>query len=149
MIREHDKRGKVLVVAAKSVADPTANAREAGTVEAGGLKKSGLAVNAVATDHVVNEGDVVDDVAERSDRRGQHLAALAEGLEVPDRSQPRAESVLESFDGLAEIGWLSVSLEEFGLVIEEIDVTCATGHEELNDALGFGGMMRLTNDCRF
>src|SRR5262249_23967655 len=37
---------------------------------------------------------------------------------------------------LAEIGLLPVALDEFRLVIEEIDVAGGPGHEELHDALG-------------
>ena len=73
-------------------------------------------------DHVVDERDLVDDVAERRDDLAEHLAALAVGLELPHRPEPGAEAVLERLDVLAEVGRLAVALDEFGLEVEEIDV---------------------------
>ena len=89
--------------------------------------------------HVVDEGHPVDDITERRDGVGEHLAALPVGLEVPDRFEPRSEAVLKGLDRLAEVALLAVPLHELRLVVPEIDVAGGTGHEQLHDPLRLDG----------
>ena len=92
-------------------------------------------------DHVVNEGEIVDDAAERGHDLAEHLSGLAVGLEIPERAQPRSEAVLKRFHRLAEIARLPVSFDQLGFVVEEIEVAGGAGHEELHDAFCFGRMV--------
>ena len=85
----------------------------------------------------MDERHLVDDVAERHHRRGEQLAALAVGLEIPDRLEPRAQAVLKRLHRLAEIARLAVVLHEVGLVVPEIDVAGRARHEELHHPLHF------------
>ena len=77
-------------------------------------------------------------VAERRDDLAELLAALAVGLEVPDRLEPRAEAVLERLDVLAEVRGLPCRLTSSGLKSNRSTWLAAAGHEELHDALGLG-----------
>ena len=90
----------------------------------------------------MNESHLIDNAAERRDRFAELLAGLAVRFEVPHGFEPRAESVLEGFDVFAKLGGLAVPLDEFGFEVEKIDVTGAAGHEQLDDALGFRGMVQ-------
>jgi hypothetical protein len=61
VVGQHDERGQVVVERAESVAHPAAGAGETGQLETGGLQQRGGAVHAGLADHVVNEGEVIDD----------------------------------------------------------------------------------------
>ena len=76
MVGQHDERRQVLVQTAEAVADPAAHAGEAGAVEAGRLQERALAVDAGLADHVVDERDLVDDVAERRDDFAEHACRV-------------------------------------------------------------------------
>jgi hypothetical protein len=94
------------------------------------------------TDHVMDEGEIVDDWAESGDWFAEHFAGLAVGFEVPDRAEPWAETVLEGFDGFAEVARLAVASDEFGFEVEKVEVAGGTGHEELDDAFRARGVLR-------
>ena len=129
MIGQHDERRQVLVHAAQTVTDPAAHAGKPRKLEAGRLKIGRLAVNAGLADHVVDKRHVIHATAERGRDLAEHLAAAAIGLELPQRTQPGAETVLERLDVFAEIGLFAVMLDQGRLVIEQVDVTGAAGHE--------------------
>jgi hypothetical protein len=93
-------------------------------------------------DHVMDEGEVVDDWAEGGDWFAEHFAGLAVGFEVPDRAEPWAETVLEGFDWFAEVARLAVASDEFGFEVEQVEVAGGPGHEELDDAFGARGVLR-------
>ena len=61
-----------------------------------------------------------------------------------------ARRALEQFDFAARIELLAVAFDEFGLVVEGIDLASRTRHEELHDALGPGHMVnaRRSTACR-
>ena len=75
VIGQDHERGQIVVHAAQAVADPAPHGGEAGPVEAGRLQQRPLAVHAGLADHVVDEGDVVDDRAQRRDGIAEQLAA--------------------------------------------------------------------------
>ena len=55
---------------------------------------------------------------------------------------------LEEFDGFAWIPFLAVLLLKQWLVVPHVDVAGGAGHEELDDALGFGrGVEDATSRC--
>ena len=64
--------GRFSFMLPEAVADPAAHAGEAGAVEAGRLQQRALAVDAGLADHVVDERDLIDDVAERRDEFAEH-----------------------------------------------------------------------------
>jgi hypothetical protein len=142
VVGEHDEGGQVFVERAESVADPAAGAGETGQLKTGGLQERGGAVHAGLADHVVDEGEVIDDVAERGDDLAEHFAGLAVGAKIPERAEPRAETVLEDLDGLAEIAGLAVAFDQLGFVVEEIEVAGGAGHKKLHDAFRFGGVVQ-------
>jgi len=148
MIGQHDEGGEIVIQRAEAVAGPTACAGKSRQLEAGGLQQRGGRVDAGFADHVMNEGHVVHDRAERCDGVAQHLAALPVGLEVPHWLEPRTETILKGFDMLAEVTRLPVALHQLRLVIKQVEVAGSTGHEELHDALGLGGMMQFAIAAR-
>ncbi len=143
MVGEDDEGREVVVHAAEPVADPRAHAGEAGAVEAGGLQIGGLTVHAGFSGQIMDEGDVIDDLAQRGHGLAEHLAALPVWGEFPDRFFPRAESILEGFDVFSEVGFFAVAFDELGLEVEEIEMAGGATHEELDDAFGFWGELRF------
>ena len=138
MIGEDHKRRQVLVRAAQTVADPAAQGGEPGSVETGRLQKRALRVNPGLADHVVNKRDLIDDITEWCNNLTQLFAAFPVRFEVPKRFEPRTQTVLERLDVFAEVRFFSVPFYQLRLEVEQIDVARATGHEELDDALGLG-----------
>jgi hypothetical protein len=61
VVGQHDEGRQVVVERAEAVADPAAGAGEAGQLETGRLQQRGGAVHAGLADHVVHEGEVIDD----------------------------------------------------------------------------------------
>ncbi len=141
MVGQDDERGQVVREAPQAVAHPGPHRGEARAVEPGGLEERPLAVDARLADDVMDERDLVDDRAERRDGSLSILPALAVRLEIEDRPQPRPEPVLERLDGLAEVGRLAVPLDQFGLVVEQVDVAGGPGHEQVNDPLRLRGVV--------
>ena len=137
VVGEHDKGRQVVVHRAERVAHPAAGAREAGQHEAGRLQERGRGVHPGGAHHVVDERHLVGDVAERHHGGGKQFAALAIGLEIPDRLQPRAEAVLKCLHRLAKIARLPVVLDEVWLVVPEVDVAGRPRHEELHHPFYF------------
>ena len=76
VVREDDEGGEVVVHAAEPVANPRAHAGEAGAVEAGRLQIGGLTVHAGFSGQIMDEGDVIDDLAQWGHGLAEHLAAL-------------------------------------------------------------------------
>lgn len=64
MVWQHDEGRQIIVHRAEAVANPAARAREAGKQKAGRLQQRGRAVDAGFADHIVDESDVVHDLAE-------------------------------------------------------------------------------------
>ncbi len=85
----------------------------------------------------MNPRDIVHDGGEVRNGLADLLPTLAVGFELPDRGFPRTESVLERFDGFAEVARFSVVLDEVRFEVEQVKVACGSGHEELDDSLRF------------
>jgi hypothetical protein len=147
MIRQNNKRRQVVRQAAQAVTDPCSHSRKARILETSRLQISRLAVDARLADHVVNERHVVDTLAQRRDRLADHLAGLAVGTEFERRLHPRPEPILKRLDMLAKVRRLAMMLFESRLMIEQIDMTCGTTHEQLHDARRLGGMMEDLHDA--
>ena len=86
-------------------------------------------------DHIVNESDFIDDLAQISHRFTEEFARLTVWLKLPDRLHPRSEAVLKCFDVLAKITLLPVPFHQLGLEIKQVDMAGRAGHEHLNHAL--------------
>ena len=86
---------------------------------------------------------VIHDRPQRGRDFAEHLAALAVRFEIPERPQPRTQSILEGFHRLPEIAGLPVAFDQFGFEIKEVKVACRPGHEELHDAFRLRRMMQL------
>jgi hypothetical protein len=85
-------------------------------------------------DHIVEEGQIVDKVPEGFDDVAEMFAALSVLGEAKGGFHPWSESILERFDGFAEVGRLPVMFFQLGFVVPEIHVAGGPAHEELNDA---------------
>ena len=132
--RDHHERRQVLVEGSESIADPRAHAgpiecRRA-RVDADGRTE----VVAIDVLHRAYDADVVNHAACLREQIGHFNAALAVALVLPVRAF--VEVLIAAACGLAVIGgqvWLRV---------EAIDMRDSTGHEEEDDALGFGREVR-------
>ena len=91
-------------------------------------------MNARLADHVVNESHLIDDLTQRRGHFGQMLAALAELLPRPRRGKRRPVPILKQLNLLTRIPRLAIPLDEFRLVVEQIDMRGGSRHEELHDA---------------
>ncbi len=109
----------------------------------GGLQQRGLAVDSGLAHHRVDEGNVVDDPTECSDRVTEHFAAVAVRSEREGGLHPGSQPVLKGFDMFAKVRRLSVVFFESGFVVEEVDVAGGSGHEQLDDSLGSWPVMQL------
>src|SRR5204863_9919273 len=108
MIRQDYERRKIVGQAPEPVADPGTHAGKPRAIEAGRLQVGGLAVYAGSTNHVVDEGDVVDAIAQRGNHFTERLPAVPIGTEAEGGFHPRAETVLKRFDVLSEVRFLAV-----------------------------------------
>ena len=89
----------------------------------------------------MNEGDVIDALAERSDAIVDPFSALAVAPPVPRRFMRLTGVGLEQFYFLAGIPRLAMIADQPRFVIEGIALAGGAGHEELYDALGPGSEM--------
>lgn len=88
--------------------------------------------------HRVNERDVVDEASQFGQQFGDHLAALAHGLELPGRAHQCAILTLERDCVHFGRSGLPGSPLQFRLVIPEIDVRGGSGTEDLQNSLRLG-----------
>lgn len=93
-------------------------------------------------DHIVDEGHFVNKVAEGFYDVAEMFAALSVLSEAEGGFHPWSESILERFDGFAEVGCLPVMFFQLGFVVPEIHVTGGTSHKQLNDAFCFWGKVQ-------
>jgi hypothetical protein len=89
----------------------------------------------------MDEGHVIDTFGEMREQATDPFAAFAMLLPIPGALHDGAGIALKEFDFAAGIELLAVTLDEFGFVIKRVALAGGTGHEELHDALGLGGMM--------
>ena len=94
--------------------------------------------------HRADECEVIDRAREVRHRVGDPCAAPAMSRE-PERAPHDRAGALDELDlagELIDVG-LAVILVERGFGIEQIHLTWAAIHEEVNDGLGLGGEVRL------
>jgi len=135
MIGENDEGWQILTLTSERVGDPRACTGEARKGKACRLQQGALAVNAGFPDDVVDEGDVIDDLAERSDDLAEHLAALTVRFESPRPGKAGAGGALEQLDGLARIPRGAVLFFQERFMVKGIDVARRPCHEKLDDPL--------------
>src|SRR5260370_22944750 len=118
MVRQHDERREIVIQRTQPVTDPTSRARKTRQLKARRLQQRPGTVYARFADKVVDEGKVIDHRAERRNHFAEHFAALAIGLKIPDRLEPRPESVLKRLDVPAKIALLPVAFHQLRFLIE-------------------------------
>ena len=136
MVGQHDEGREVLVHAAQSVAYPSSSAGKSRAVEACGLEQRALGMHTSFADHVVHKGDLINDVPQRRHGLAQHLPALPIRLEIPNRSQPRPETILERLHLFPKVARLAVAFDEFRFVVKQVNMAGGPGHEKLDHPLG-------------
>ena len=94
--------------------------------------------------HALDDGQVVDDPGQV----GQQLGQLGPRLAVPGELELRAQQLGIRIDERRAValeqlgrGQLAVEPGELGLVVEELQVARAAGHEQEDHPLGLGGEM--------
>jgi len=134
-IGQNDESGQVVVFGSQAEAEPGAHAGEPIALKAGvHLEGSGSVVGALR-DHRVDKGNIVDPLGEV----GQEVADPFAGLSV----LTEGPGTFHEIAGLAEkrihltlAGHrFAVAADEFGLVVEGVDVADAACAEDLDDAL--------------
>ena len=137
MIGEDDEGRQIFVFTAEGVGDPRARAGESGETETCRLQERALTVHSGLPDDIVNEGDLIDDLAERRNDVAQHLAAFPVGLESPGTGEAGPGGALEKLDRLARIPRLAVLLREQRLVVKGINMARRPCHKKLDDPFCF------------
>ncbi len=135
MIGENDEGWQILTLTSERIGDPRARTGEARKGEACRLQQGPLAVHAGFPDDVVDKGDLIDDLAERSDDLAEPLAALSVGLESPWPGKAGTGGALEQLDGLARIPGGAVLFFQERFMVKGIDVARRPRHEKLDDPL--------------
>ena len=92
----------------------------------------------------MQQAEIVGVFADFGEQVRDHTAALAAGAETPERFH---EPLFGDFAEVAEphageINVLAIPSDQFRLVVEGVDVTGATLHENEDDAFGAGGQGR-------
>ena len=147
-VGDGDVGGEIVVFAAESVAEPGTGGREAFKNEAGIHGDAGGAMSVGARAHRMDEGHVVDVARKVGKFGGNGLAGLAGGLKIPGAAHEVAVGALEGDVFVAAGHGLAAALFKLGFVVEGIEVGCAAGAENLDDALGLGGEVGLTGGSR-
>ena len=142
MIRQNDKGGQVLIIAAERIAGPSAHAGESGALKASGLQVSGLTVNPGFSDEIMDEGQIIGHFSKRGYNIREMFAALTVPFEFEGRAHPRAEAVLECLHVFAKVTLFAMMPNECGLEIEGVQVASRASHKELDDPLGLGWVMK-------
>ena len=142
MVGQHYKSGQILVFTAECVAGPSAHAGESGALKASGLQVSGLTVNPGLSDQVMDEGQVVSHLSKRGYNIREMFATLTVPFELEGRTHPRAQPILEGLHVLAKVALFAMMPNECWLEIEGIQMACRSPHEELDDPLGLGRVMK-------
>ena len=95
-------------------------------------------MHAGRADHVVDEGQLVGDLAEGRDHISKQLAAASIRLEGPDRRKPGAQPVLKGFDRFAKVARLAGVRDQGRLMVEQVDVAGGSRHKQLHHPLRLG-----------
>ena len=142
---EDDERGEVAVIASEAVGEPGAHRGATWLLVSRGEKGDcGIVVDGVGDDRA-DESAIIDDFGEIGEEFGDIHPGAAIFFEREGGAD--AEKIFlaagHSRDALAfanAFGEIFAGhLDEFGFGIKEVEVGGGTGHEEVNDPLGFGG----------
>ena len=100
-------------------------------------------MNTRLPNHVMDEGKIVHYFAQGLHDLAHELSAVSVAFEFKGRFHPRTEPVLEGLDVFPEIRFLAMAFDQLRLMIEHVDVAGRPCHEQLDDAFGTGGMMKI------
>ena len=136
-----DEAGEVFVFGAESVGDPAAHG---GADEVGGAgveEEGGRPVGDAFGVHGVDEAEVIDMLGDVREEAADPAAGLAVLFEIPEGFEEFALALFSEslFADADEVEGLAVAFDEFGFVVEGIDMAGAAGHEEKDNALGAAG----------
>ncbi len=129
--------GKVFVFRAQTVRNPTAHGRTDKVGSARMQKKGGRTMSHAFRMHGMNKCEVIHLTGYMGEKRGDGLPAFAVLLEIPQgfHQFPLALFAKGCGTDTYEINVLAILGDQFGLVVESIDVTGSTRHEDENYAL--------------
>ena len=99
-------------------------------------------------DHRGDEGHVVDTGREVRQKIAHPLSTVAMLSPAPWALHHRAGLTLEKLHFFAGIEPLPVPLHEERLIVKGITLACSAGHEELDDALGLGPVVKPAAQLR-
>ena len=144
---EDDEAGEILRFAAEAVRDPRAHARAAELAGAGVHEQLRGRVIEQISGARFDECDVVDDAGRVREKIRDPRAALAVLGEGAARAEElRAVRAVHECEALAgDEGFgdrLAVERDEARLVVEQVELTRAAGHEKINDVFGARGEVR-------
>ncbi len=139
----HDEAGQVAVLAAQSVADPCAHAREAHAAEARVDFEQRRRVVVGFGKARVNERHAVDVFAHLRKNFRNPRTRLPALLELEGRPHQRAHLLGEEARVLVEaFQLLAIALGQFGFVVPGVDLALTAVHEQPDDAFGLGRKVR-------
>ena len=136
-----DKAREVFVFGAESVSDPASHRRADEIGGAGVEKESRRTVGHSLGVHGVDEAKVIDVLGNVRKEAADPTPGLAVLFEIPEGLKELALALFSEgvFADADEVEGLSVAFDEFGFVVEGIDMAGAARHEEEDDALGAAG----------
>ena len=143
---EDDERGQVLRFAAQAVSGPGAEAGPPQLLRAGAHDDLARGVVESVGVHGLDEGEVVRDFSQARKKLrefGTRLSMFGElelGAEQGGVWVDEGGAVI--FDQICR-GRFAVPLGQLRLVVEQLQVAWRASHKQEDDALGFGGKMRL------
>ena len=146
-----DEARKVLVLGAEAVGGPRAHRRTALAGVAGEEQEFGGRVVELIRVHRLHDCDVVGDFLEVRDGVAHPESALAVLLEGARGTHELGHAGREGEGATFEEGVrtiLGAPFYELGLVVEDIQVGRATGHVQVDDALGLSLEVRLARGER-
>ena len=144
---QDDEAGEVGALAAEAVGHPGAHARAAEQAAAGVHEELRRGVVEEVGLAGLDEAEVVGNRGRVREHIAHPCSALAVLLELLVMAE-EVHAVARAHEGEAlafdEAGGdgLAVEFVELGLVVEELQLAGAAGHEEVDDALGLGLMVR-------
>ena len=145
---EDDKRGEIFVRAAEAVTEPRAHARPSGQLRASLKERDRRVVIDGLGVHGLDEAEFVHKLRRPRHQVADPRAALAVLRELEDGAGHGQRGLIARHTGQAlahaHAGGqvLPVVFVERGFVVEQIELRRPAGHEQVNDAVGFGREMR-------
>ncbi len=148
---EGDEAGQVLVFGAEPVGGPGAHGGSALPDVAGVEQQLGGGVVELIGLHRVDEAHLIGDLVEVGAGVGHPESTLAVLFESAGAAHELGHAGGEGKGATSQkgigAGLIGVFLES-GFVVEDVQVGRTAGHAEIDDALGFGGMLRKARGLR-